>query len=334
MEQKLKTTLDQIANNRNIFKSLMTWETASSYTAIMAAFLATGEKKPVDAVRYREAKQILKRNAGAFSQFRGLGRTVVLTKMSMVDNPEEYLQGAMAVYRKLREIHKLTSSPYMLLAALTIYENGGLALSDGNIEKLETLYKELHAQHPFLITDQDRGYLAMLVTYGGNLMSMSTEIENCYTAAKGLSYSKDAVNSLAQVMALSAKTCSEKTQMVEGLMKALKFRGVKLDKSYGFASLGTLTMLDLPTEELADEVAEAREYLRKKKGFSAWYISPRYLTSYACLAVFMSHAEETHIGFAENITTTLAMNIVEQIVMMICVMTTTTAAVAASSASS
>lgn len=92
---------------------------------------------------------MLKKKVSVFNEFRGVAFTLVINKMVLQDNPEAYLDGVMSVYKKLRSIHKLTASPYMVMAALTIYENGGSEKADWNIAKLEDIYKKQKSAHPF-----------------------------------------------------------------------------------------------------------------------------------------------------------------------------------------
>lgn len=92
---------------------------------------------------------MLKKKVSVFNEFRGVAFTLVINKMVLQDNPEAYLDGVMSVYKKLRSIHKLTVSPYMVMAALTIYENGGSEKADWNIAKLEDIYKKQKSAHPF-----------------------------------------------------------------------------------------------------------------------------------------------------------------------------------------
>ena len=93
------------------------------------------EKTRALAEKIASDQEMLKQKVSVFNAFRGVAFTLVITKMVLQDNPEAYLDGVMSVYQKLRSIHKLTASPYMVMAALTIYENGGSEKADWNIAK-------------------------------------------------------------------------------------------------------------------------------------------------------------------------------------------------------
>ena len=81
-----------------------------------------------------------------FSEIRGIAEAIVITKMCLADDYESYLTGVVTVYRKLRKLHKLTASAFMVMAAVNIYEGGGIENADENILKMEIIYNILLKQ--------------------------------------------------------------------------------------------------------------------------------------------------------------------------------------------
>jgi len=334
MEEILKQKCDLILTNREIYKKRMVWEIDRNSCAIMAAMISAASGKTADENKYKECKKILRDRASAFSQFRGIARPMVIAKMTLADNPIEYIDGAMTVYKKLRSIHKLTASPFMVMAALTIYENGGLENADANIEKLESLYKTLKKAHPFLINDYDRGYLSMLVAFGMDLDRIPEEIEQCYSACKKISIGKDAVHSLAQVLSLCDKSPEEKAANVTEEIALLRSYGKPISKSYGLAALGALELLNIPIEEKVKKIDEVDEYLKGKKGFKWYNHGGRIRRMYASLIVLMAYADEDSSKLATNISSTLVMTLVEELIIMLIIASTSASAAASSSSGS
>lgn len=330
MNENVKNTCDLILENRNAMEKQMFWEMDANTYALMAGLLATARNVHADPEKYKECKKILQKNAGVFSEMRGLAGAVVVTKMMMADDPEKYVKGVTEVYHKLRDIHKLTASPYMVMAAMNIYENNGVEGADEAIERLEALYKELKDKHPMLINDTDRGYLSMIATSKMNLAEVTQRIEAAYDMCNKLSIDKDAVYSMAQMLAFSDKSAENKFEFVEGILSGLDANHTPISKGQGLVLLGVLSLLDMPKEELVQDISDASEYLKGKSGFKWFDESQRMRTVYAALAVFLTYAKDKS-ALGSNISSNIAMNIAEEIVLLIVVITAmTTATIAAS----
>ena len=315
MNNKTKEMLDLIINNQKKLKKKMFWEMAPNDTAIMGALIQASKGVETDVERYVQCRKILKKNIDIFSAFRGVARPMIISKMTVADNPEEYLNGCLTVYKKLRSIHKLVASPFLVMAAMTIYESGGVERADELIEKLENLYKSLKKKHPLLITDDDRGYLAMLVASGMDLDAMSESIENTYQVCKSISINKDGINSLAQVLALSSKDANENAEEAVTLLKSLKDSGHPISKYYGLGAVGALVLLNKTVDEKVELVAEISDYLNEFGAFKWYRMNKRRRTVYACLIAVMANAEGIAENVAGNISNTLTMTIVEEIIM-------------------
>lgn len=332
MNEKLLKTCELVASNTQIYKNLMKWETAANACAIMAGIMSAEKGILADEKKYRECKKLLKKKISAWSTMRGTAKTMLITKMTFQEDPEAYIDGVQAVYKKLREKHKFTASPYMVMAAMTIFENGGIEHADFYIEKLENLYRRLHEQHPFLISDEDRGYLSMLVVLGLDSDTVDQNIEECYQACKKVAMDKNAVHSLAQVLSVSNKSVAEKTSEVEAILKEFKENNTRINKSNGLSSIGALTLFDDTAKNKADMVKEVTEYLKEQKCFKWYSVDARTRTTYACLIVFLTQVSENG-KLAATISETMTMVLIEEIIMLtvICATTASTSAAANSS---
>ncbi len=330
MDEKLTALVDQIAADRTELRKKMLWETDSNACAIMAAYLCASANKHVDAEKYAECKKILKKSVSVFSEFRGIAFSLVATKMALADDAQKYIDESFQVYKKLRSLHKLTASPYMVMASLIIYENGGLDKADENISKLEELYKKLKSEHPMLIWDSDRGFLAMLVTSGLNIDAVVEEIESGYEANKKVALSKDSVHTMAQVLSIVPKPTDAKAQMVKDLIAGFKAAKIPVSKEYGLGAVGALTLLDKSTDEIISMTAEVDAYLKTKKGFKWYSISARQRHMFAQMIVAIAYLPESSLVSSTVVANTIATILVEEVMMMILISTM----VANSSASS
>ena len=319
MDAKLEKICERVADSRTVLIKKMTWEAQPNLVAILCGFIYASKDKDVDLDRYLECKKLLKSEVSAFSEFRGIAETMVITKMALSNNPREYLSGAMGVYKKLRSIHKLTASPFMVLAAINIYEAGGLERADENIEMLENLYKKMNKKHPLLISDNDRGFLSMLATSGLDSEKILENTEICYKALSKLSVlNKDGVHALSQILALFDKDNERKTEKVFAMRDALKAVKCPVSKQYGLPGLGALAMVNKNVDEIAQDVAEAEQFFKGKKGFK-WYNAGgiEFRRIYAQLAVALRYLPEENSSLGTNIISTMTVALIDEIIMLI-----------------
>ena len=323
MDDKTKKLCDDLVDYSQALKKKMIWEADPNAMAILSGFLCLSQGKEASVDKYVECKKLLKSQVSVFSEFRGMSETIIITKMMISDNPQEYFDGAMTVYKKLREIHKLWTSPYMVLAALTIYENGGVVKADENIEKMESLYKKVQKDHPILVADEDRPFFAILVTSGLSEDEIIEEMEACYQANKKLAVlNKDGVHSMAQLMCLSSRSVEDKSDMAKAYMDGMKAAGKRISKDFGLPSAGGMTMIDLPVEDLVARTVEIDNYLKTKKGFKWYSTSPSIRRMYDQMILMISTIGDNNAMKGSILSSTMSMVIIQQILMYIIIMET------------
>lgn len=332
MEEKVRELCDRAVAGRTAIRKKVAWETDANSMAILSSLICLSKNRDIDAEAYARCKRIFKKNVNVFSEFRGVAEAMVITKMTMEEDPEKYIQGAVAVYKKLRAIHKLTASAYMVMAALTIYEHTGVEGADAVIEKLEEIYKEERRRHPFLTDDSDRPFFAMLITSGLGVDELIQSIEECYEDIKREFFSKNTVHSMAQIMSLSSKATAEKTKIVLDYLDGMKSEGKPISRSYGLPGVGAMTMLDMPVHEMVQKTAEIDDYLKTQKGFKWYSVAPRIRRMYAQMILMLAYLPENNTMLASIMTSTMTMALMEEIMMMIIV--TNTAMMTASSSAS
>lgn len=316
MNASTNALLDQIVADMNALKKKMFWEADSYAMATLSAFLFASVGKKADVDRYVECKAHLKKTVSIFSEIRGISEAIVITKMCLADNYEEYLAGVIEVYKKLRKIHKLTASPYMVLAAANIYEGGGLEKADENIASLEAVYKQMKSEHFMLTGDEDRPFLAMMVSRDIDVNAISAEVSACYEACKKMSLSKETMHTASQIMALSDKSVETKVAELKETVDTLKehkIKGMRYELMPLSAALG---LVEGSPEMKAIAIKENYDYLKKQKGFK-WYIGGTQRSLYSILAYAIENMSGDKAALNSVIGTTITNIIIQQIVMLI-----------------
>jgi len=333
MEELLKQKCDLIVANREKYKKKMFWEIDSADCAVMAALISASLDMEADADKYTECKKLLRKTVSFLSEFRGIAESMVITKMTTKDDPEEFINGAIEVYKKLKALHAFSASPYLVMAAINIYEAGGEAAADENIEKLEELYKGIKKDHPLLVSGRDRGYISMLILLGVDIEKTIKEIADCYEACRQFAFDKDAVHSLAQILALSTKSVEEKSSEVKEMLDLLKANKKPISKGVGLSSLGIMPLLNTSVEDKVSLISEVDDYLKTQNGFKWYQESGRIRRVYACLIIFMTYAKDQNEALSSVISSTLTMTLIEEIIMLLLASNVAVSTAASSSSS-
>lgn len=320
MDTNMKALLDQIVEDMNLLQKKMFWEMDSSAMATISAFLFARAGKRADIDRYVECKNYLKKNVSVWSEIRGIAQAIVITKMCLAEDYAEYLSGVMDAYKKLRALHKFTASAHMVMAAINIYEGGGKENADANIDKLEAVYKGMKTDHFWLTGDEDRPFIAMMVTRNVSVDALSPEISNCYEACKGMSFSKEAMHTASQILALSGKSVETKVAEMSATVDVLKANGIKGMKSDLMPMAAALGFIDSSAEEKARDIKEIYDYLKTQKGFG-WYIGGTRRSLYSVLAYALGNIEGDGAVMNSVIGTTLTNIIIEEIIIMTIIIT-------------
>lgn len=321
MDDKTKKLCDDLVSYSQALRRKMIWEADPNSMAILSGFLCLSQKAEADVDKYVACKKLFKKKVSVFSEFRGIAEAIVITKMMIAKDPEEYLDGAMAVYRKLREIHKVFTSANLVLTALTIYEAGGIERADEIIEKLESLYKQASKQHPLLVGGEDRPFFAILVTSGLSEDKILEEMEACYQANKKVArLNKECVHSMAQLMCLSSKSTEAKSEIVSDYLTGLKKVKKKINKDFGLPAAGAMTLLDLPTEELVAKTAEIDDYLKTQKGFKWYSVSPSIRRMYDQMIVLIAELDDHNSMRGAILSSTISTVLIQQIITYVIIM--------------
>ena len=322
----LQAGCELLADNKDLIHKNFTWD--YDMMSAVGGMIFTGAGKVADVARMKQCKSILKKQEGLFSNFRGNMEIPVISKMALAEDPDTYLRELLTVYGKLHE-GKLFGSEYMALTALCICDGNGAGRVDEIAGKTKMLIKRMKEVHPFLTSDEDLAFTALLAMTPKTVDQIIEETEICYQTMKNqFAFHSNAVQSLSHVMTLGEGSPEEKCGKVIQIYNALANRGIKYGKEYELASLGALVNLEIDADQLADEIAEASEYLKTRKGFGAWGMGSKPRQMFAALLVSYAHSGENAAMDASVLGGSLSLVIAEEVAIMAAI----TAAAAASNA--
>ena len=274
--------------------------------------LFTSAGETVDIERMKECRSILKSHGGSASAMRGNMEIPVVAKMALAPDPDQYLIKLISVYEAMQR-GKIFASQSVAMAALTICN--GLRDRDVSyvIDLTKQLMKRMSENHPFLTGEEDTACAALLAMSGKDIDKIVDEMEICYgIMKKKFSFHNDAVQSLSMVLTLCPGEPEAKCERVSAIYDAMVARGVSYGKDYELASLGALVTIDMTPEELANEIADAEEFLRIQKGFGDWSMSKKIRLMFAALLAAQAYAPSSVAMDASVLCTTLMIVIAQQ----------------------
>lgn len=286
MNTELIEKCDLLIENRKIIHEAMKWESDLMVLAGSSYYVGLGLEANLE--KLKDSNDILKGKAGIFSNYRGNVKMPLLCRMSISEDPEKYFEDISTIVDHMKNL-KWTGKEYKVMAAITIYDHVDRDEYGDAVEKMIDLYKGMRENHPWLTSGEDIPFAAMLAVSELDTNALLREMEDCYQILKEYFFDTNAVQSLSHVLAVDTGNTEAKCEKVKQVWDLLKEKKHKYGTGYELAVLGSLCLLDIPVEKIAEEIIEADEYLKQHKGFSNLSLGKKTRLMYAALMVMDAH---------------------------------------------
>lgn len=327
MKEQTRVYCEAFIENRDAVKKEFSLENGMAHLACAAVYAA--ENKRVAETDLKNAKALLKKNVGLFSNFRGTAKMPIISMLAASENPEQVLEDGLKIYGMLKK--KLHASEYMAYAAITVARLAEAEQYENIVLRTEKIYKGLKAEHPFLTSKEDDAMCVLMAMSDKADDVLLAETENCYCRLKGQIASSNPTLSLACVLALYDGAAESKCERTIALYEAFREAGCKYGKEYELPTLGVLAMAGGSIEELVADVAEIDKWLAGQKGFGVLgSVNKKQRLMYAG---FLAQKEASGAGTMQTtaVNGTISMLIAQQMAM--CAVIAASSAAAASAAS-
>ncbi len=298
--------------------------------AALGALLYTSENVQANEQNIRANRALLRSKVGALNNLRGHANLSLLCKMDLQDDPEAYLDNVLEAYECLKK-HKVFHSEYEALTASCMTDLIEPDQYQAVADQAWDVIDKMRAAHPLLTGREDITVAALLVISGLDIDATMTEAEECYLYLKEEHFklAKDALQSVSMILALSNKPVQEKCERFIALRNALKDAGSKVYADQ-LPVIAALVDSDTPVEAIVDQIHEADEYLKTKKGFHGILGLGAQMRRLLAAALLLQTYDEKKMSTATATTNALAsvlvMTAIITIVMIIIMTTTVTIA--------
>lgn len=313
MKDVLKNKLDTFAENRSIISKGFLLQNDELSTAAALVFTNAGRRPDVE--RIKECRKMVREKTSFLSGFQGMVELILISKMSLQANPENYIDDVLEVYNRLKS-SKIVDYYEDIMASMTLVESGRFAERESVIAKYKDIIKRMKKEHPIITDHSDYSFVMLLALNEKNVDTIIAEMEECFSYMRhNFTAGKDAVQGISEVFTLYDTDVKTKCDKAIEIYNLLKERGAKYGRNHEFASLAILTNVDADTNVLIEEIVEASEYLKQKKGFGNWAIGSSERLMFAAVATAGTYDTEIN-NLGNAAANTIAVIVAEEIEMM------------------
>ena len=316
MDRQIETRSLNLVENYSILLEGNKMEFPEMVLACAGIFLAAGVTPDMN--RVAECKKLLKSKAGIFSNFRGSDELLVRCKMALSADPELYFENLEREYQRIKTFF---SGEQTVLAAMILAEQGSSV--EDLAEKTKQIYKDMKEAHPWLTSENDLPFAALMAVSGRDASSVYAEAEEIYALlGKNLHADKDTRQMLSHILAIRSGSAEEKCEKLCALADGLKAAGHSLGRGSRLAILGILADSTLPTASLVERISETDDFLKQYKPFHGIFgVGKDCRRMFAVQIVHSSVSGEDTLGASAMVAASVELAIITMILLMIIVST-------------
>lgn len=271
MNTKLQERCSRQIENEMAFRQMSSLDSEESIK--LGALLYTALGITEDDEKMSKCRHILQNKDAFFSNLRGVLQSLLLLKMTLSEDPEEYIDNVIATHDKLTE-DTVVSGLFSVLTAVIIYEQHGDQEIDAVIKTVLEMFAEVKRINPQLSHDSDMAYIALMLLSGKADTKVEEEKAQIFDALKAkFQMPSDAAHATTLVLITSNKPAEEKIASFTALYEALKAAGHATSVKRAISIYGAFTDIEAPTEEIVELISDADTFLKSRKGYGMFSVS-------------------------------------------------------------
>ena len=264
-----------LVRNREVLKNEFHWESTNMIP--LCAYLFSQQQTKVDAVRMKECKRLIKRNAGIFTKVKGDDIYPLASMLTLENNVDKALDKGIGIYQELCKQYK--PSLWLTMVAFILAEQS--CQLDQTIARAIELEQE--AQGTIQVGDKERGIFLVLALSSKTEEQLLKEFDVIYQLLAESKLEEDAKKLLTVVLVLGDGTPESKVHNLEETNLKLKEHQLKIGNGIETAALGLAATSENEIPVLIEQAVEVNEYLKGKKGFDSLQLSTHERLMYAIM---------------------------------------------------
>lgn len=263
MDAYIQAKCVRFIRNREGIKSVFPLNYASIHLA--AALMYSMHDRDVHPESLQRADDLLRSKVGWFSSFRGMTKVLVTSTLALHPHPEYALERMLFAYDHING--QFWSSVYQPIAASILSSYAEPKAFPRLVERMRQIYDAVRSRHPFLTTQEDASYCAILALGEEPIEKLDEEIEACYSILSEAFFLKHGVQGLALVLANYPGDPSVKCERAMTLYHAFEDQNHRFGAHYELPTLGLMAMAEGDPLALVRVSCEIDDWLSYQKGF-------------------------------------------------------------------
>lgn len=288
-EYILRNKLNLFIKNYGKIKEIKgSWQMGMmQYSCVLSS---TIKNQNINPIKVEESIDIIKKNTGMFSNFRGHSLFYLSNLLSTKSDIENSFKSILSIYEKLKSTG-FYNDAYLPFAAIIICENKDKMDADTSIEKTKYVYDFMKKNHRWLTSSDDYCRASLIAIHSKDLGNDLEYIEESYNelSLKGF-YKSNNLQSLSHIMALDNNKSENSLDKVVRIRQLLEQNNCKID-GYGYPLIGALSLLEYDEEQLVQQIKSVSDELRQVKGFGNWAIGKSNRNMISAAIVASSYAD-------------------------------------------
>jgi len=326
MRESLRKECEQFIINKETFKSVFKWDEDRIISACTLTLKSNNITEDIQNIM--EAKEIVERETGVFSNFRGNVKIPLVINLAGNFPSNSKMTKIKNNYEKLRKHFSRTE--YMVLVSMILADMISEAQVDDYAARGKKIYEMMKREHPFLTSSEDSVFAVLMAFSEKDNLQLIDDMERCYDILKKSFSDSNSVQALSHVLSLASGTPAEKCERVLKLYQGLVSAGKKYGKNYELPVLGAVSILPIDIKDAVRDIVEVDEFLSEKKGYGFFGMDKKTRLMHAAMIVSSDYSKDNDVSTAA-ITGTMAMLAAQQAAM--CAMMASCAAASAAASS-
>lgn len=290
MNTELKLRCDLFADNYLKAKQAFKWE--YSYLHYLLALMYAQKGLELDIEKIRQCKELIVKNQGAFSNFRGVATLIFSCMLSLRDNAQESFERVLLAYTELKK--QFMPSGYLCIAAFSMEQNIDSAHFEGCAARAREVYDKMKADHFLLTSAEDIPFAVMFALTSASAELSAEMMQRSFMRLRERFFTSNALQSVSHCLALVGDAQQGADRLIS-LYDELKQKKHHFGVDLELVSLALVTSNQ--NGSTADILIEICDYLKTKKGFGDFIMGKRHRLMYSA-----SVLAQMSDGFAATIT--------------------------------
>ncbi len=282
MDSGIKERCDLMIENRRRLQDIFAY--GNKKIVFSAAAIISSYGIPADKKKIIFCKNLLKKRVDILSGLRGQMYPVLVIKMALSSDPEDYLRRVKKIYSILRT--RIGSGyDYSALASIILCDKTSEEYYERVAARTIEIYNAMKNKHFIITSYEDIPFCVLLSFLNISTPEIIHETEKNYNLLKNFFLDSNAVQSLSHILTFDRNQAESKCTRVRGILNELNKMHHKYGKSYELPMLGLIASIQLPNEILAGMIAETENYLALQKGFNNLGITSKTLLMFAAMVI-------------------------------------------------